>query len=281
MPSPAFYNMTDLTDLPNLSLAYSPCPNDTWVYGPLAVRETRPAGLNLTPYLHDVETLNELALQGRYDISKVSCQTYLHIQDQYRLLETGAALGFACGPLLIAKSHRSLPDLKEARIAIPGRLTTAYALFKMAVPEAGSCLFTTYDQIVSLLLNDEADYGVIIHESRFTYQMAGLECVIDLGAFWHQTTQLPLPLGCVVMKHEYYETYGAVFERTIQQILQQPDRSKAVWDYVKFHAQELSPEVLEAHIQLYVNDYTRQLGTVGHRALEVLAQYSLTEAIAE
>ncbi len=273
--------MTDLTDLPNLSLAYSPCPNDTWVYGPLAVRETRPAGLNLTPYLHDVETLNELALQGRYDISKVSCQTYLQIQDQYRLLESGAALGFACGPLLIAKSGRSLPDLNQARIAIPGRLTTAYALFKMAVPEVGRCLFTTYDQIIPMLLNDEADYGVIIHESRFTYQIAGLECIIDLGAFWHQTTQLPLPLGCVVMKHEYYETYGAVFERTVQQILQQPDRSKAVWDYVKNHAQELSPEVLDAHIQLYVNDYTHQLGPVGHRALEVLAQYSLTEAIAE
>jgi 1,4-dihydroxy-6-naphthoate synthase len=226
-----------------------------------------------TSLLGDEVGLNQYALQGRYDITKVSSRTYLNIRDRYRLLDVGAAMGYGCGPLVISNKAVSRTQLTQCSIAFPGAATTAYALFKMLGVPSGQQIFTRYDNIVPMLLDGRVDCGVIIHESRFTLPELDLHCLIDLGAWWEQETRLPLPLGCAVMKQELYADYGALFEQHIRQHLQDPcARPAAVRAYIRSHAQELRPDVIDAHIALYVNDFTAALGKQGRVAFDALAR---------
>jgi 5,8-dihydroxy-2-naphthoate synthase len=259
----------------SLTLAYSPCPNDTIVYGPLALGEKAIPGVDFSFHLHDVETLNRYALEGRYDITKVSCQTYLKIRDRYQLLDVGAAIGYGCGPLVIAKEPMPLKALHQSSVVFPGELTTAYALFKMLEPNPAKQIFTPYDTILPMVSAGETDCGVIIHESRFTYQSLGLHCLIDLGAWWENETGLPLPMGCAVIKKELYDDYAAKFESLVrEQLDRKAAPSTTLRNYIQHHAQDIEAKVIDSHIELYVNDFTASLGDTGRKAINALEQRS-------
>ncbi|MGR9099069.1 MAG: 1,4-dihydroxy-6-naphthoate synthase [Gammaproteobacteria bacterium] len=263
-----------------LTLAYSPCPNDTYIYGPIALGEKSIPGVDFEIALHDVETLNRLALEGFYDISKVSCGAYLKIRRRYRLLDVGAAVGYGCGPLLVARKPIPLDELAHCSVAFPGELTTAYSLFRMLAPHSGKHRFVRYDDIIPLVAAGAADCGVVIHESRFTFRGAGLHCLVDLGRWWETETGLPLPLGCTVIKNELYDAYARPFEALVRKCLAAAvNPSYAHVGYIHDHAREMQPAVLRSHIGLYVNDFTESLAGQGMAALNALEQRSLRAGI--
>lgn len=262
-------NTTD--DEARLSLAYSPCPNDTFMFGHIAEGALDLPGITIETHLRDVETLNRNALQGRFDVSKVSFHAYWRIRDHYRLLENGAALGFGCGPLVVASETISRDDLRAARIAVPGELTTAHLLLRLWLPAPGPMIFVAYDQILPLLREARVDAGVIIHESRFVYEQAGMTCIEDLGRWWEQETGLPIPLGCMVANRRLgdalIQRIDALLKASIQRAHERP---AAIMAYVRAHAQEMSDAVLAEHIGMFVNDFSAGLGVQGRRAIDML-----------
>lgn len=257
-----------------IDLAYSPCPNDTALFGPLACGGLAWPGVELKPHLHDIETLNRHAQAGRYDITKVSVAGYLQNRERYRLLDVGAALGFGCGPLLVSALPRR-PDLSKCRILFPGRLTTAYLLFRLLAPEspAANHGFAPYNEIAPAVAAGTFDCGVIIHETRFTYERQGLRQLMDLGQTWEALTGLPVPLGCCVIRRDLEPSLGEAFTRLVRLGLDQGEaHARQVAGYVRRHATELEPAVIDRHIRLYLNDHTRDLGETGHQAIEALAR---------
>ncbi len=259
-----------------ITLAYSPCPNDTHLFGAIACGRLQLKDHPLEIHLHDIQELNNRALQGEYDISKVSFSCYLRIQREYRLLNVGAALGFGNGPLLLsADPVLGWADLAQQQILFPGEMTTAYLLFRLLVPESPTANhhFAPYHEIMPRVAAGEFGVGAVIHESRFTYQQQGLHRIADLGERWECETGLPLPLGCCVMRHELYERIGPEFEALLLQSMEISARGDAqIQDYTRQHAVELEADVLQSHIQLYVNRYSRDLGTDGRQAVETLRQ---------
>ncbi len=178
-----------------LTLAYSPCPNDTFMFRDLAEGAESLEGHDIEVHLHDVETLNSMALESTYDISKVSFAAWLRVDARYELLRAGAALGFGCGPLVVSRRALQHDDLAQCRIAVPGELTTAHLLLRLWAPQARDKVFVPYDRIIPLVAGGAADCGVIIHEGRFVYPQAGLKCLVDLGEWWERETKLPVTLG--------------------------------------------------------------------------------------
>ncbi len=254
-----------------LSLGYSPCPNDTYIFYALTHNRINVPGLSIKEHLEDVETLNQLALNGALDLTKISYHAFGHLRDKYVLLRSGGALGRGCGPLVIAREKQSMESLRGKRIAVPGKLTTANLLLQLYGAGYENLLVLPFDRIMAALENGDADAGVIIHESRFTYQQAGFEEIADLGAWWEEETGLPIPLGGILARRDLgLETIQNV-ENAIRQSLeyanQDPDEPKA---YIKEHAQELCDEVIESHIELYVNDFSLDLGDEGIAAVETL-----------
>ena len=254
-----------------LTFGYSPCPNDTYMFNAIAAGEVGIEGYRLRPVLHDVETLNKMALEAALEVSKLSFYAYLKVKPHYRLLSSGAAMGFGCGPVLIAKKRLDRSAVSRCRVALPGRWTTANLLFRLWAPEAETCLFTTYDRIFDLLASDRADCGVIIHESRFTFETAGFQPVVDLGAWWEQKTSLPIPLGGIAARTDLGE---ALIERVDQAVLasirRAMDSPERTLPYVRRHAQEMDDAVLAAHIGTFVNDFSLALDPQGVKALETL-----------
>ena len=207
-------------NLPRLTVAYSPCPNDTFMFCDVATGRLRLPGREIEVHLHDVETLNRLAVEGgRYDITKLSFHAWLLVGEQYELLNVGAALGFGCGPVVVAANGTVPDDLAGCRVAVPGELTTAHLLFRLWGRDAGKKVFSPYDQIIDMVAAGQVDAGVIIHEGRFTYEQAGLRLLVDLGQWWQQLTGLPIPLGCIVAR----KSLGGPSR------LCWPARSKAPW----------------------------------------------------
>lgn len=252
----------------SLSMAYSPCPNDTFMFCDVAQGKLAQSGYDITVHLHDVETLNRLALKATYDLTKVSFHTYLLIKEQYQLLDVGAALGFGCGPLVVAKHPIGTGELPQCRIAIPGELTTAHLLLRLWAPAAREKIFVPYDQIMDQVLHGNADCGVIIHESRFVYKDRGLICITDLGEWWEQQTGQPIPLGCIVARKSLGEPLIAEIETLLRQgILRSRETPEHTAGYVGQHARETSADVQAQHIRMFVNDFSLNLGKVGHAAV--------------
>jgi len=253
----------------SLSLAYSPCPNDTFIFHALVgglVDCTAPSFSQ--PRLEDVETLNNWAFEGRMDVSKLSFNAYGQVADRYFLLRSGAALGRGCGPLLVAGPAAGKKDMGKWRIAVPGRLTTAAMLLKLFNGDGGEVIESRFDRIIGQVVAGEVDAGVIIHESRFTYQDSGLKLVQDLGQWWEDDTGLPIPLGGIAVRRDLGREIAAGVEKVVRQSLEyafaHPGASR---EYIRGHAQELDEEVIRAHIDLYVNDFSLDLGEEGKKAI--------------
>lgn len=257
-----------------LTLGFSPCPNDTFIFHGLVHGLAAAAGLRLAePLLADVETLNEWALAGRLDVSKVSCHALGYLLDKYQLLASGAALGRGCGPLLVARKQIPLSELPNCRIAIPGRLTTAALLLKLLAPQCGDLVPLRFEQIMPAIVAGQVDAGVIIHESRFTYRQHGLLCLRDLGAWWEEVSGLPIPLGCIVARRSLGARQLALLEEGLRESIRQAfNRPALSQDYIRCHAQELDDRVIAEHIGLYVNSYSLELGKAGHQAIDELLQ---------
>ncbi len=260
-----------MTDCPLLRIGYSPCPNDTYIFNALANGLIETPGFCLAaPELEDVETLNQWALEERLDITKLSFHAYGHLRHHYRLLPAGAALGRGCGPLLISTQRRLPADLSPWRIAIPGRYTTAALLLQLYSP-GRQLVIMPFDRIMAAIVSGTVHAGVIIHESRFTYREHGLHCLQDLGAWWEEETGLPIPLGCIAMRNRLddalHQAVAAVIRRSIEWADSHPQE---VLPYIRHHAQEIEPEVMQSHIGLYVNEFSKDIGEEGQRAIDEL-----------
>jgi len=254
-----------------LSLGFSPCPNDTFIFDAMIHQKIDTEGLEFEVLMEDVEQLNQKAFSGILDITKLSYHAFAFVLDQYALLQSGSALGNNCGPLLIAKKQLSDKEIKKAKIAIPGKYTTANFLLSLAFPENTNKQELLFSEIEDAVLNDEVDAGLIIHENRFTYKSKGLIKLIDLGEFWESATQLPIPLGGIVVKRDLpistQQKIDRVLKRSVEFALKSPSQTL---DFVGQYAQEMNPEVMFQHIELYVNDYTVELGTTGKKAIQKL-----------
>jgi 1,4-dihydroxy-6-naphthoate synthase len=254
-----------------LSLAFSPCPNDTFVFAPLVHRWIDLEGLSFNYTMADVEQLNIWALEGKTDMIKVSFHTWLMLRNRYELLESGSALGFGNGPLLIARKR--IPDQRMAgmRVALPGEHTTAHLLFSLAFPDATQKVFMLFSEIEDAVLSGSVDAGVIIHENRFTYQDKGLIKIMDLGEFWEEKSDSPIPLGGIIAKRhlgeETLEKLNRIMRKSVQFAMKNPND---VMDFVKAHAQEMDEAIMRKHIALYVNRFTLDLGEDGSRAIQTL-----------
>lgn len=258
-----------------LTLSISPCPNDTFSFFHYLVKSNRE---KLKIEFKDVQTLNENAQAQNSDIIKISFATYPLIQDHYIILDSGAALGEGCGPLLIAKKNIALSNIKNLRIALPGKNTTANRLFELFFPQSKSCLYTSYENIMDKIESGEADAGVIIHENRFTYQAKGFTLLADLGELWGQKHGPLLPLGGIVAKRslgtEKIKKISDQISKSIQWAMQKPHRN-GLRKFIKEYAQEQDLSVIQKHINLYVNQYSVQLGEKGRNAIKNLLSTSL------
>ncbi|MFO7982768.1 MAG: 1,4-dihydroxy-6-naphthoate synthase [Desulfuromonadales bacterium] len=256
---------------PRLTLGYSPCPNDTFIFYALTHGLVPLEGVEIVERLEDVETLNRLAMDAVLDLTKISYHALGHLRQEYCLLRSGSALGRGCGPLVIATEPSTMAALKGRTIAIPGRLTTANLLLQLYGEGYDDVLVLPFDRIMDALREGRADAGVIIHESRFTYFDQGFVEVCDLGAWWESETALPIPLGGILARRDLGP---ALISRIDAALLASLDYARAhpdePGDYIRRHAQELSGTVTDQHIQLYVNDFSRDLGEVGIRAVEAL-----------
>lgn len=263
-----------------LTLGYSPCPNDTFIFDAMVHGKIDTEGLEFEIQLGDVEELNSKAFKTELDITKLSYHAYAYLIEKYVLLNAGSALGNNCGPLLIAKSELPKSEIETAKIAIPGKYTTAHFLLKLAFPKAVNKYATLFSTIENDVLNEKADAGLIIHENRFTYQDKGLVKLIDLGEFWETKTGLPIPLGGIVMKrtlpHSIKAKIDRVMRRSVEFALANPDQTL---DYVRPHAQEMDTDVMMQHIGLYVNDFTVDLGVKGKEAIQKLFEMAKELAV--
>ena len=256
-----------------LSLAFSSCPNDCFMFDAIVHRRIDLEGLEFSVTLADIEALNHAAFAGEPDVTKISFHAYAYCADRYVLLDAGSALGRNCGPLLISRRpiDRAEVERGDLAIAIPGRYTTANLLCGLAFPNARNKSEVVFSEIEPAVLDGRFDAGVIIHENRFTYQARGLQRIVDLGEFWETETGAPIPLGGIVAKRslpdEVTRAVNRVMRRSVEYAFAHRDASLP---YVRAHAQEMSEAVMYQHIDLYVNEYSIDLGADGRRAVEVL-----------
>ena len=256
----------------HFSLAYSPCPNDTFMFHAMVHGLVDTDGLEFIPELHDIDTLNAAAFSGTFEVTKVSFFAYLKLMQDYTLLDAGAALGFGCGPLLVSRDPEVFNP--EATIAIPGEFTTANLLLKLWNLNAHNTVITRFDNILEGVAAGVYDAGLIIHEGRFVFQNYGCHEIIDLGRWWEDKTGLPIPLGCIAVKNnspafEQKERIETALRNSIHYAFNHSDESRA---YIKQHAQEISDGVIAEHIKLYVNEFSLGLGEMGKRAITTLEE---------
>lgn len=254
-----------------ITIGFSPCPNDTFAFHALVHELTVESGLVFAPpLLADVETLNEWAMGGHLDVTKLSCHALGHVCDDYVLLQAGSALGRGCGPLLISRRPLARHHLPDLRVAVPGRFTTAAMLLKLYEPGCRNLVFMRFEEIMPAIARGEVDAGVVIHESRFTYEEKGFVLHTDLGAWWEETSGCPIPLGGIAARRSMGRDKISLVEKAIRKSVQyaliNPDVSR---EFIKGHAQEIDEKVICDHIGLYVNDFTIDLGREGRNAIEV------------
>jgi 1,4-dihydroxy-6-naphthoate synthase len=263
-----------------LTLGFSPCPNDTFIFDAIVNGRIDTEGLEFDYFLADVEDLNRKAFSSEVDITKISCHAYTYVAADYIILDSGSALGYGNGPLLICKNPVEYENMKDIRIAIPGRYTTANLLFSIAWPEALNKTEYLFSDIEEVLLREEADAGLIIHETRFTYQRKGLHKIADMGEFWERLTGLPIPLGSIVIHRRIPEDIALKFNRILRRSIEYAgENALASYDFVASNAREMESTVMNSHIDLYVNDFSLALGSEGKRALTELFRISHEKGI--
>ncbi len=263
-----------------MSLGFSPCPNDTFIFYALANKRIGTKGLDFNPLIEDVETLNQLAMKRAIDVTKISCHAFYYLQEDYHFLRAGGAFGRGCGPLLVQESGVGSQRSEIKKIAIPGELTTAFLLLKLYLASTPppithhpslSFVVMPFYEIMEAVRDGKVDAGLIIHESRFTYQDYGLTQIIDLGDWWEKETGLPIPLGGIIAK----KSLGLPTIKTIESLIRASVEysmlhRKDAMPFIKKYSQELSDDVIFKHISLYVNDYTIDMGDNGEAALNEL-----------
>jgi 1,4-dihydroxy-6-naphthoate synthase len=258
-----------------LTLAFSPCPNDTFIFDAMVHGRIETEGLAFGYRMEDVETLNHLALEGAVDMVKVSYHAWLYLAERYCLLDSGSALGRGNGPLLVSKKNLSLRDLEDLTVAIPGEYTTAHLLLKILAPRIRRKRIMVFHKIEDAILSGEVDAGVIIHENRFTYERKGLRKIADLGEYWEGITHGPIPLGGIIARNglgdEILAKLNRVMHRSVAFAMKNPD---AVMDFVRQNAQEMEEDVMKKHIALYVNHFTLDLGEEGKKAVDKLFEFT-------
>ncbi len=252
----------------HFTLGFSPCPNDTFIFDALVNNKIDTGGLSFDVVLEDVETLNERALQGKLDITKLSYGVLPLVLDKYIVLNSGSALGTGVGPILISNGEFEISNMGESIIAIPGEHTTAHLLFSLAYPNAKNKIFLRYDEIEDFVL-DGKGLGVIIHENRFTYQAKGLYKIADLGEYWEKETGNPIPLGGIAAKRSIDTAIALQVNKLIRESIEYAfnNHYKDLTGYVKEHAQDMSEEVMRKHIDLYVNDQSFDISNEGKKAV--------------
>lgn len=254
-----------------LSLGFSPCPNDTFIFDALIHYKLPHNPIDFLVNLADVEALNQAAFRGDLDITKLSFHAYAHLTDTYQLLNAGSALGRRCGPLLISKKPLLPEELADAKIAIPGKFTTANFLLSMAYPQAKNKYETIFSDIENEVLSGKADAGLIIHENRFTYQEKGLTKIQDLGTYWESYTGYPIPLGGIAIKRDLPDDIKSLVDQLLAASIRQARQNPLqTLEYVRTHAQEMDEKVMFQHIDLYVNAFTETLGDEGRKAVRRL-----------
>jgi 1,4-dihydroxy-6-naphthoate synthase len=258
-----------------LTLGFSPCPNDTFIFDALVNEKIDVQGFKFDVMMEDVETLNRWAMQEKLDVTKISYGVLPRILPAYRVLDAGGALGKGVGPLLVAKQPIDLEDVPQLRVALPGANTTAHMLFTLAFPDAQQKQFLVFHDIEDAVLRGDVDCGVIIHENRFTYADKGLHKLLDLGEFWEHNTKSPIPLGGIVMNRRFDPAIMAKIDALIRESVAYSWKQYPVLSpFIREHAQEMSEDVMRQHINLYVNDYSSSLGQEGRAAIWQLLEVS-------
>jgi 1,4-dihydroxy-6-naphthoate synthase len=255
-----------------LSVAFSPCPNDTFIFHAMLHNCIDTGGYQFSSHIDDVEALNNAAFKNRFQISKLSFYVYLMLKDHYEILDSGSALGFGCGPLVVTRKDKTFNS--GLRVAIPGYYTTAHLLLKLWNPEIKNIVITRFDKILPGVQSGEFDAGLIIHEGRFIYRNYDCIKVEDLGEWWEKETRLPIPLGCIAIRKDpdtirHKERIDSFIKHSV--IYAKKNRSASRL-FVKKHAQEMDDNVIDGHIDLYVNDFTVSLGMTGENALRKLEE---------
>lgn len=260
-----------------ISLGFSTCPNDTYIFDAMVHHKVDTENLEFEVILGDVEELNNKAINNDLDVTKISYHAYTKIAENYLILDSGSALGFKNGPLLISR-HKIYPDeVNDIKIAIPGLNTTANLLLSIAYPKALNKKEYLFSDIEEAVLSNEVDAGLIIHENRFTYEKRGLKKIIDLGEYWEKETGLPIPLGGIVVNKNLDKDLqlkiNRVLKRSVEFAFENP---KSAYPYIKQYAQEMDEEVMYKHIELYVNNFTKDLGEDGRKAIESLYERAIS-----
>ena len=263
-----------------LTLGFSTCPNDTFIFDALIHNKIDTEGLQFNTVLADVEELNRNAFAGTIDITKLSYHAFAHIANNYKLLTSGSALGYKNGPLLISKRKIYPDEVHDVKVAIPGKYTTANLLFSIVFPNVKEKREYLFSDIETTILDEEVDAGVIIHENRFTYEKRGLKKIIDLGEDWEEKTNRPIPLGGIVIHRKFndeiQQKVNRVLRRSVEFAFKNPASS---YRYVKSYAQELNDDVIKKHIDLYVSNFTTDLGEEGKSAVITLFERAKKEKI--
>lgn len=264
-----------------LTLGFSPCPNDTYIFDAMVHHKVDTEGLEFEYFMADVEKLNSEAFGEKPDITKLSFHAFMHVAGRYLLLDSGAALGFGAGPLVISKQLRNFYELKGKTVAIPGIYTTANLLFSLAMKSAEvhkkELLFS---DIENSILSGDVDAGVIIHESRFTYQMKGLHKLMDLGEFWEQLTGSPVPLGGIAAHKRLGDDVIAKVNRCIRRSVEFANSHKGeLNEFIRCNAREMDDSVMQKHIDLYVNEFSVSLGIQGKQAVNQMFEYAIANGI--
>ena len=260
-----------MTKKTTLTLGYSTCPNDTFIFHAIAHDLIGCKKLNFKIELGDVEKLNQNAKKGLLDISKLSCAATGHLLKTYGLLRSGAALGRGCGPLIVARPGFNIKKMRNKQIAVPGHGTTACMLLRLFLPFQTEVVPLTFDQIMPRVQNGAFDFGLIIHEGRFTYKEYGLECLVDLGEWWESETSLPIPLGGIAIRRNLDKKIISEVETAIRKsVIHALNNRTASEEYVKKYAQEMDTSVIQSHIELYVNEFTIDIGQKGENAINRL-----------
>jgi 1,4-dihydroxy-6-naphthoate synthase len=256
--------------MPVIDLGFSPCPNDTFIFDALVNQKIDTKGYTFNIHLEDVQTLNEWALAGKLPYSKISYGVWPLLKNKYQLLKSGGALGKGVGPLLIYRDQQ--PDAATMKVAIPGVNTTAHLLFSLAFPEVKNKVFLVFNEIEDAVLNGQVDAGVIIHENRFTYAQKGLKKWLDLGTYFEEKFNAPIPLGGIIARKDRDQQEIATIDALIKESVEYAFKNsyETLPEFVKCHSQEMSEQVMRQHIDLYVNDFSVDMGTQGANAINAL-----------
>jgi 1,4-dihydroxy-6-naphthoate synthase len=263
-----------------LTLGFSPCPNDTFVFDAMVHGRIDTEGIEFDYFMADIEELNKRAFASQVDITKISYHAYAYAARNYIILNSGSALGYGNGPLLISKRLKDTSEIENARIAIPGKYTTANLLFSIAWPRALHKAEYLFSEIEKAVLEEKADAGLLIHETRFTYHLNGLHKLADMGEYWEETTSHPIPLGAIVISRRIPVEIALKVERVIRRSLEFAyNDSLASFDFVRENAREMDSNVMNSHIKLYVNNFTLDLGEKGRSAVNELYSIAVKKRV--